>query len=88
VPLELPREIRRGGNVEAADELRCALATRQLQQSERVAARLGDDPVAHAVVERSRDGCGQQRARVLLAQPFERHLRKPLELLPPGAARE
>ena len=42
---------------------------RQLQQRERVAAGLGDDPVAHLGVQPPADRRGQQRARVDIAQP-------------------
>ena len=54
------------GKREATGELRGAQATRQLQQGERVAAGLGDDAVANALVEPAgHDGRQQARGRPL-----------------------
>ena len=41
----------------------------QLQQRERVAARLGDDPVPHSLVQPPGDRRRQQRARIVVAEP-------------------
>jgi hypothetical protein len=84
VPFDATRKIRRRRNAEAAGELRPGLAPRELEQRERVAVRLGDDPVAHALVDRARDDGREQRARVLLAETGERQLRQPVELAPPN----
>ena len=48
---------------EAAGELGGGHAPRQLQQRQRVPTRLGDDPVADAVVEAARDDRSPRRAR-------------------------
>ena len=61
---------------EAARQLGRAHPARQLQQGERVAARLGDDPVAHALVDPARDDRLEQRARVGLVEPPQRQLRQ------------
>ena len=50
---------------------------RQLEQRERIAARLGDDPVAHFLVQRHPDGRGQQRPRIILTQTVDHQLREP-----------
>ena len=47
-------ERQRVGQPEPARQLRRRQPARQLQQRQRVAARLGDDPVAHPLVQRSR----------------------------------
>ena len=59
---------------EAARQLRGAHRARQLQQRERVAARLGDEPLADVLVEPAGDDRGQQRARVLVVEPVELQL--------------
>ncbi len=69
------------GNREAARELGRREAARQFQQGQRVAARLGQDPLAHALVERAPDDGVQQRAGVVVAQPFDDQLRQPGQLL-------
>ncbi|HEY6762058.1 MAG TPA: hypothetical protein VI318_21335 [Baekduia sp.] len=66
----------RGRQHVAARALRRAHAAGQLQQRERVAARLGDDPVADAVVERARRGVGDEGARVRVLQAADCELRK------------
>jgi hypothetical protein len=81
VVLDVTGEISRGGKFKATCELRWARAPRQLQQSERVATSLGDDPVADAVVESARYGSRQQGARSLPVQPSERQLGQALELV-------
>ena len=68
------------GAAEAARQLGRAHAARQLQQRERIAARLRDDPVADALVEPAGDHRRQQRARVLVAEPFEPQLRQARQL--------
>jgi hypothetical protein len=49
---------------EPACHLRRRQPTRQLQQRQRIAARLGDDPVAHAFIQRPPDHRVQQRPRI------------------------
>ena len=53
---------------------------RQLQDRQRVAARLGDEPVADALVQAPRDDRREQGARVLLGQARKRQLRQAGEL--------
>ena len=50
---------------------------RQLNQRERVAARLGEDPIPHAVIEGPADGRREQLARAVVRQPPERQIRQP-----------
>ena len=54
--------------------------SRQLEQRQRIAARLGDDPVAHPLVEQNRTRA-QQRARVAVAQAARPRARAVPELL-------
>ena len=54
---------------------------RQLQQSERVAASLGDDPVADLLIDQPREPGGQQRTGVVGIQPVEHELRQAAEYL-------
>ena len=82
VILEVAREVCRGEKLEAACQLRCAHAPRQIEQSERVAAGLRDDAVADAVVEPTRDGSDEQGARILLGQPAQQQLGQAVEVVP------
>ena len=66
----------RAGPAEAARQLRRAHAPRQLEQGQRVAARLRDDPLADALVEPAGDDRRQQGARVLVVEPFQPQLRQ------------
>ena len=77
----------RVGKPEPARELRRRQPTRQLQQRERVAARLGDDPVAHALVQPPRHRRRQQRAGVVVGEPADDQLRQAGELVDVGWAR-
>jgi hypothetical protein len=54
VVLRTPGDVSRGGNLVAACEFHRAHPARQLQQRERIAARLGDDPVTDASVDPAR----------------------------------
>ena len=63
--LDAARQRRAVGQPEPARQLRGRPAARQLQQRQRVAARLGHDPIAHALVERTGDHGFQQRPRIL-----------------------
>ena len=62
------------GQLEPAGQLcrQCALG--QLQQCQRVAACLGDDPVAHDVVERCAHRSGEQRPCILLSEAVQLEL--------------
>ena len=70
----------RVGKHEPARELRRRQPTRQLQQRQWVAARLGDDLIAHALVQAPRHGRGQQRARVVVGETADDDLRQAVEL--------
>ncbi len=56
---------------EAARELGGGHPARQLQQRQRVAARLGDQPLGHTRVQPARDDRLQQRAGVVVAEPVQ-----------------
>ena len=73
VVLDMARDISGGDELEATRQLRGADAPRQLEQSERIAAGLGDDPVADAHVEQARHGARQQGTGFLLASPSSRN---------------
>jgi hypothetical protein len=71
----------RGAAVQAepAGEFVRRPAARELEQCERIAARLGDDPIAHALVERTCDDAFQQRLRIMVFQAMDDELRQPVE---------
>ena len=81
--LDAARQRARVGQPEPARELGRRQPARQLEQRERVAARLGEDPVAHALVEPararpSRAARGRRRRRALRhAAPAGRRARRP-----------
>ena len=54
---------------------------RQLEQRERVAARLGEDPRPHALVQRRADDRREQLARVRVRQSLESQVRQPRQLV-------
>jgi hypothetical protein len=66
---------------EPAGKLRRGQAARQLEQGERVAVRLRDDPVGDAVVQTPGNGGVQQRRGVALAQPAHGELGQSREIL-------
>ena len=78
--LQLPHEAlldaadqrHRARQPEAAGHRRRRQPARQLQQRERIARRLGEDPVTHALVERPGNRGVQQRARVARAEALDR----------------
>ena len=74
--LDSPRQREQLGQPEPAGHLRRREPARQLQQRERVAARLGHDPVSDALVEPARDHGREQGARVFVAEPPQRQLRQ------------
>src|SRR4029078_12187350 len=74
-------ERRRVRQPESAGELRRRQAARQLQQRKRVPPRLGDDPVAHTVVQRPTDHRAQQRTRIALTQTLHDELRQSFKLV-------
>jgi hypothetical protein len=70
-------ERRRSRQAEAARQLGCAPAAGELQQRERVALGLGDDPVGHQPVDAPRDHGRQQRQCVGTRKPLETQLGQP-----------
>ena len=75
--LDAPLQRMRVRQAEPAGELGRRHAARQLQQGERIAARLGDDPVAHALVQRAAHGRRQQGPGIHGSQAADRQLRQP-----------
>ncbi|MDB5065576.1 MAG: hypothetical protein JWM18_2010 [Chloroflexi bacterium] len=69
-----------GGQPEASRELGGRQAAMQLEQGERVALGLGDDAVAHSLVEPPGDHRGDEPAGVGVGQTGELQLRDPREL--------
>ncbi len=69
--LDPPRQRQRRRQREPDRQLRRRQAALQLQQREWVAPGLGDDSIAHSRVQWPPDHRGQQRARIVLVQPFD-----------------
>ena len=67
--LDSPGESSRIDQAEASGQLRRRQPARQLQQGERVPARLRDDPVADLLVQVEPDRRAQQRAGIAVAHP-------------------
>ena len=74
-----PGQIARVREREPAGQFGRAQALVELEQGERIAAGLLDDPGGHALVEPTRDDRGQQRPRVIVSQPPDFKLRQPGE---------
>ena len=79
-PLDLARQRPCVWKAESARQLGRRQAAGQLHQRERIAARLGDDPVPDPLVEYSRQRRGKQRARIAVCDPFDDQLRQTGEL--------
>jgi hypothetical protein len=79
--LDVPREVLRAEEAEATGQLGRRQPLWQLEQRERIPARLGDDPVADLRIQREPHRRVQQRAGVLVAQAVHHELGKVLELL-------
>ena len=77
--LDAARQRARVGEPEPARELRRRQSARQLEQRERVAAGLVEDPSLHSLVERAGDRRVQQDASVVGGQSLDHELRQPLE---------
>ena len=69
---------------EAARQLGGRRSARQFEQRQRVAARLGDDPLAHDRVDRPRECRGEQGAGVGAVESLEPELRQARQLTPLG----
>jgi hypothetical protein len=78
--LDRTRERRRVGQPEPARKLCGRHAARQLQQRQRVAARLRDDPVADSLVDRPADRRAEEGPRVSGAQTVDHQLGQDVEL--------
>jgi hypothetical protein len=82
-----PRQHPRAGP-EPTRQLRRRQPSRQLRQGRRVAAGLGDDPVAHSRVQRRGQRRIQQRPGIALSQPGDHQLRQPRQLVTGNTGRE
>ena len=80
--LDAAGQRRRAVQAQPARQLGGGQAARQLQQRQRVAVRLGHDPVAHPLVERSRHHGLQQRPRVMVVQTADHERLEPFEMRP------
>ena len=69
------------GQTEPARQLLGRQPARQFQQRPRVAPRLGHDPVAHPLIERTRDDRVQQSLRIAISQPADREFRQSRQVL-------
>jgi len=79
--LEPPRKRDRAGQAESACQLGRRQPSRQLQQRQRIAARLGHDPVAHPSVHRPGEYRVQQGSRIIVPQALHDQLRQPAQFL-------
>ena len=86
--LDPPRERHRGGEPETARQLGGRHAPRQLQQRQRVAARLGDDLVPDTGVQGACERRFEQRARIVVAQALDQELRESRQLIAGRASGE
>ena len=67
----------RSGQAETAGELGGGQPAGELQERERIAARLGDDPLEHRFVKSCREDGLQERSCITAAQLIDLELRKP-----------
>ncbi len=74
--LDPARHRERAGHAEPAGQLRRGRPVRQFEQGQRVAAGLGDDPVADPLIQAAGEDRGQQRPGVSIRQSGEHQLRK------------
>ena len=79
-PPERVLERPRAGTAEARRQVGGAHVAWQLQQSERVASGLGNDPLTDVLVEPAGDHRRQQGARVLVVEPDQAQLRQACQL--------
>src|SRR5215207_5147757 len=82
--LDPPGQRVRPRQPERARQLRRRQTPRQLEDRQRIAARLRDEPVADALIETPWDDRRQQGARVVLREPCEPELGQPQQLAPVG----
>ena len=81
VVLDMAGDVAGGGKLEAARQLGGAHALRQLQEGERVATRLSEDPVADPVVESAGQRFRQQGARMAVVEPTHVQFRQAVEFV-------
>jgi hypothetical protein len=86
--LDPPGERCRSPEAEPVPQIRRGHAPGQLQQRQRIAASLGDDPVADPLIQRHGDHRVQQRPRIGLPQPFDHQLRQSCQVIARNAGRE
>ncbi len=79
--LDLTRQRPRVRTPEPTGQLRRRQPPRQLQQGQRIAAGLGDDPVPDALVEPPGDRRIQKRTRIAVAQTPDHELRQPHQVV-------
>ena len=80
--LDSPRQRRRGvGEPKPARELSRRPASWQPEQRQRIAARLGHDPITHPLIKWTRDHRREQLVRITIVQPANDELRQPLKVL-------
>ena len=84
--LDLVRHARGVGQHEPARELPRGEAPGQLEQGQRIASRLGNDPVAHARVKRTRHHRFEQRPGLGVGQSLQPHLGQARQVAHPQAA--
>ena len=76
------------GQTKPTCELRRGQPSRQLEERERIPARLDDDPLEHALIQPTRQGGLQQRARITMPQGLDVKLRQTRERVARLARRE
>ena len=88
VLLDLRRKWQRGGQAEAARQLRRRQPAGHLQQRKRISARLNNQPLHDRVIQTSRQHGLQQRPRIATVQALDPHLRQSGERVAQLARRE
>jgi hypothetical protein len=73
--LDPAQQCRSVGQPEPARQLRGRQAPGELQQCQGVAAGLGDEPVAHPLIQRAGDHRCKERPRIAVGQPRDLQLR-------------
>ena len=74
--LDTQRQVPCVGKREPPGQLCSRQAPRQIQERERIAARLGDNPIANELIESPRDDGGEQGSGVRLAESLEHQFRQ------------
>ena len=79
--LDPPRQPRRVRQTEPARQLSRRQPPGQLQQRQRITARLRDEPLPHPLIQRNPQRRAQQRARITITQTLDQQPRKSGELV-------